>query len=170
MMKYALAGLGALILAWSLMVKGANNARFNIDVSAESLARIDIYYQGHPVTGEQIDFPLSINGPSRKLDRTSSAIYLVGNVSSADIAFSDTRFILPQINGGSDRIELDGKFILGNNSHDASETLHIPVISDLSQGTEENGVKIRFISKKTIEAYTKGDYANTFTLIVTPVL
>lgn len=161
---------GMATLLWSQAVFCIPNSQLSVDVGAESVAKIMLYYQGKPVVGDQIDFPLPINGDSLKFEKTSTFFYLVGNVPQADIVFTDGQFVLPQVVGGDDRIFLDGSFIFNNNESSATSSLRVPVLGDISQGTTKNGVKIKFISQKTAGFYKKGDYANTFTLMVTPVI
>jgi len=44
------------------------------------------------------------------------------------------------------------------------------VIRNTGQSNVQNGVKIHFSSEKLAGDYTKGQYANTFTLLLTPVI
>lgn len=157
-------------MLWSQLAFCIPNSQVSLDIAAESVARVMLYYQGKPVIGDQIDFPLPINGNSLKFEKTSDFFYLVGNVPQANIVFSDGQFLLPQIIGGDDTIVLNGSFIFNKNESSATASLRVPVLSDISQGTTQNGIKIKFISQKTAGFYKKGDYANTFTLVVTPVI
>ncbi|OON42178.1 hypothetical protein BTJ39_03240 [Izhakiella australiensis] len=168
--KNFLSGAGFLLLLWSPFSQSISNSQLSVDISAESVARISLYYRGLPVPEEGIDFTLPVNGLSQKLERTSSNFYLVGNVDQADIIFDESEFILPQIYGGNTKMLLDGNFIFGGSVTSAGQTLRIPVLDNISQGTSVNGLKIKFSSKLTAGNYTKGDYANVFTLIVTPVI
>lgn len=158
------------VLLWSQVAFCIPNSQVSVDVAAESVAKVMLYYEGKPVVGDQVDFPLPINGNSLKFEKTSTFFYLVGNVPQADIVFTDGQFVLPQIVGGDDSIILNGSFIFNNNESSATTPLRVPVLTDISQGTTQNGVKIKFISQKTAGFYKKGDYANTFTLMVTPVI
>ncbi|MTH45585.1 hypothetical protein [Intestinirhabdus alba] len=163
-------GSGMVVLLWSQMAFCIPNSQVSLDIAAESVARVALYYEGKPVDGDQIDFPLPINGNSQKFEKTSTFFYVVGNVPQANIVFSDNQFVLPQTIGGDDKIILTGSFIFNQKESDATTPLRIPVINNISQGTIRNGIKIKFISQKTAGFYKKGDYANTFTLTVAPVI
>lgn len=139
-------------------------------INAESIATVEIYYQGQPVSGGEIDFPLPINGASGKFEKTSSFFYLVGNVDQADVVFSDSQFILLPKDTGRGKINLDGDLIFNNSSQDARQALRMPVLKNLASGTSANGMKVHFSSEETAGHYSKGAFANTFTLIITPVI
>ena len=164
----AVCGVG--ILLWSQAAFSIPNSQLALDIAAESTAKVVLYYMGKPVVSDQIDFPLPVNGNSQKFEQKSTFFHLVGNVPQSDIVFTDTQFVLPQIKGGNDKIILSGSFILNKSEKDATLPLRVPVVSDISQGTIKNGVKIRFVSEKTAGFYRKGSYANTFTLMITPVV
>lgn len=161
---------GFLLLLWSPFSLSISNSQLAVDISAESLARISLYYKGVPVTGNGIEFTLPINGLSQKLERTSSNFYLVGNVNQADIIFEQREFVLPQIYGGNMRMLLDGSFIFGGSITSANQKLRIPVLDNITQGVSANGLKIKFSSQLPSGNYSQGDYASVFTLIVTPVI
>lgn len=141
-----------------------------MSIDAQSVAKVVLYYQGVPVTGDQIDFPLPINGSSEKFEKNSSFFYLVGNVDQADVVFSDNQFVLQPTDSATGSINLDGEFIFGGNPQDARSTLRMPVLNNISEGTSTNGMKIHFASEYTAGHYSKGAFANTFTLIITPVI
>ncbi|WP_436919021.1 hypothetical protein [Escherichia coli] len=153
----AVCGVG--ILLWSQAAFSIPNSQLALDIAAESTAKVVLYYMGKPVVSDQIDFPLPVNGNSQKFEQTSTFFHLVGNVPQSDIIFTDTQFVLPQIKGGNDKIILSGSFILNKSEKDATLPLRVPVVSDISQGTIKNGVKIRFVSEKTAGFYRKGSYA-----------
>lgn len=170
MTKSLLIQAGCLLLLWSPLSLSISNSQLSVDISAESVARVSLYYRGLPIPEKGIDFTLPVNGLSQKLERTSSNFYLVGNVDQADIFFDQSEFVLPQVYGGNTKMQLDGNFIFSGSVTSANQTLRVPVLDNISQGVSANGLKIKFASKLTSGNYTKGDYANVFTLIVTPVI
>ncbi|MFD1800827.1 hypothetical protein ACFSFZ_01240 [Mixta tenebrionis] len=163
-------GLGAAILLWSQAVLSVTRSQVDLEISAESIPKVTIYYDGKPVDGKDIDFPLAIGSTSRKFENTSPLIHLVGNVDQADIIFTDKEFKLLHANGDQNSIALTGSFIFKKVEKESTQTLRMPVIKKLTQGSTENGVKIRFVSEHLAVDYAKGKYANTFTLMVSPIL
>lgn len=139
-------------------------------INAESVAKVVLYYQGTPITGDEIDFPLPINGTSEKFEKTSSYFYLVGNVDQADVVFTDAQFVLMPVKGATGSVNLRGDFIFNNASQPAQQSIRLPVLRKLAEGTSTNGVKIHFASEYTVGHYSKGAFANTFTLMITPVI
>lgn len=164
------AGIVAALLLWSQAVFAVPNSQVDLDVSAESIARIALYYEGKPLHGKEFSFPLPINGISRKFENTSSLFHLVGNVDNAEIVFLESRFVLPQVSGGNNHINLIGSFIYQGGEADSTKKLRVPVLKNISQTAEANGVKVKFISEFLSGKYTSGKYANTFTLLVMPIL
>lgn len=158
------------LLLWSHFSFGISNSQLSVDISAESVARVALYYMGSPVPDTGIDFPLVVNGLSQKFERTSSDFHIVGNVEQAEVVFEDSEFVLHQIYGGNTKMPLSGSFIFKGAEIDATKVLRVPVLENISQGATANGLKIKFLSQFTAGNYTKGDYANIFTLIVTPVI
>ncbi|QHM73473.1 hypothetical protein [Mixta intestinalis] len=163
-------GLGAAILLWSQTALSVVNSQVDIEISAESLPKVTIYYDGKPVDGKDIDFPLVVNGVSQKFENVSPKIYLVGNVDQADIVFTDKNFSLTHESGKQADIDLSGSFIFKGVEKNATQALRMPVIKKLTQGSTENSVKIRFVSEHLAGYYAKGKYSNAFTLMVTPIL
>ena len=168
--KNRLTPAGFLLLLWGQLGFAIPNSQLSVDISAESVARVSPYYRGLPVPERGIDFVLPVNGLSQKLEKTSSNFYVVGNVAQADIVFAESEFILPQVYGGNTEMVLDGDFIFSGVATSASQTLRVPVLANINEGTSANGLKVKFSSRLTSGNYTKGDYANVFTLIVTPVI
>jgi hypothetical protein len=162
--------LSPVLLLWCHFSYGISNSELSVDISAESVPRVAVYYMGSPVPDTGLDFPLTVNGISQKFERTSSDFHIVGNVEQADIVFEDAEFVLPQMNGGNRSISLSGNFVFNGAEISATKILRVPVLDNISQGAAGNGVKVKFISEFTAGNYTKGDYANIFTLIVTPVI
>jgi len=145
-------------------------SQVHMDISAEALARVTLYYKGVPVDNQDIDFPLVVNGSSLKLEKISSLFYLVGNVSQADVYFSDPAFTLINDQDSSFKMGLQGGFIIDGVEKDARDVLHAPVLNTISEGTSNNGFKVHFASELTAGHYKTGAFYNTFTLIVTPVV
>lgn len=164
------AGIITVLLLWSQAALSIPNSQVDLDISAESIARIALYYEDKPLSGNEFEFPLPINGISQKFEKTSSFFHLVGNVDNAEIVFLEKQFVLPQVFGGNTHINLDGSFIHQGIESDATKNLPMPVLKNISQATTANGVKVKFISELLAGNYTKGKYANTFTLIVMPIL
>ncbi|WP_264289726.1 hypothetical protein [Duffyella gerundensis] len=158
------------ILLWNSAASAVNDAQVVLDVSAESVARIALYYENKPIEGGSFDFSLPVNGISQKFERESGFFHIVGNIDQADIVFAETNFTLPQISGGNSIINLNGEFIFRAQAFQALQTLRVPVIRNTGQSNVQNGVKIHFSSEKLAGDYTKGQYANTFTLLLTPVI
>lgn len=73
-------GIVAALLLWSQAVFSIPNSQVDLDISAESIARIALYYEDRPLNGKEFDFPLPINGISQKFENTSSFFHLIGNV------------------------------------------------------------------------------------------
>ncbi|WP_044181637.1 hypothetical protein [Phytobacter massiliensis] len=155
---------------WSPLSYGIPNSQLSVDISAESVARVTLYYRGIPVSSDGLDFPLVVNGISQKIEQTSSNFFLVGNVDRADLVFEDSEFVLPQVYGGNTKMPLIGSFIFQGAVTDSRQTLQVPVLDDISQARAVNGLKIKFATEFTAGHYTKGRYGNVFTLIVTPVI
>lgn len=163
-------GIVAALLLWSQAVFSIPNSQVDLDISAESIARIALYYEDRPLNGKEFDFPLPINGISQKFENTSSFFHLIGNVDNAEIVFLENNFVLPQVFGGNTHINLDGSFIHQGGETDSTKKLRLPVLKNISQATTSNGFKVKFISEFLAVNYTKGKYENTFTLIVMPIL
>lgn len=161
---------GFLLLLWGPLSHSIPDSQLSVSISAESAAKVVIYYRGLPVSESGIDFDLLVDGRSNKLERTTSDLYLVGNVDRADIIFAETEFVLHQTSGGSTNMLLDGDFILGDTVANASRMLRMPVIRNIQQATSASRLKIKFSSKQRSGSYSSGDYSNVFTLIVTPVI
>jgi len=157
-----------LTFTWNDCALAVRNSSVNMDIEAESVARISIYYLHLPVTSSGINFPLPINGISERFERTSNFIYLVGNVEQADVVFSDSKFELISTTGRDEKINLLGDFIYQGVSSNAQQMLQVPVLKKISDATIATGFKVRFRSEFTSGVYTQDIYANTFTLLVTP--
>lgn len=162
--------VGFLLLLWSQLSFAIPNSQLSVDISAESVAKVSLYYKGLPVPERGIDFVLPINGLSQKLEKTSSIFHMIGNVEQADIVFAESEFLLSQVYGVNTDITLDGNFIFNGVVTGANQTLRVPVLGDVTKGTSNNGLKIKFSSQLTSGNYTNGDYANVFTLIIMPVI
>lgn len=162
--------LPATILLWGSAASADNDTQLLLDISAESVARVSLYYENKPIEGDNFDFTLPVNGISQKFERESGFFHIVGNIDQADIVFAETHFILPQVSGGNSSINLSGDFIYRAESYQALQNLRMPVIRNVGQSNVQNGVKIHFSSEKLAGDYTKGQYANTFTLLLTPVI
>ncbi|MGB9096044.1 hypothetical protein [Erwinia sp.] len=159
-----------------LIISGSHSAwsirpsQIELEVTADSVARIALYYQDKPVAGNRFDFYLPVNGLSQKFEHTSAFFHIVGNVEKVSVAFEEQNFYLHQVTGGSDKVTLAGGFIFRGVETDASKLLQLPVIHSISQATTHNGIKVHFTSEFLAGRYTKGHYANTFTLLLTPVI
>ncbi|GLR07777.1 hypothetical protein COO59_10190 [Mixta theicola] len=163
-------GLGAAMLLWSQAAFCIHNAQVALDVSAESVARVALYYDGKPLNDNNIDFPLRVNDISRRFEQTSLFFYLVGNVDQADIVFTENNFVLSQADNSSATISLNGHFIFNNAESSATQNLRMPVLKDIAQKSHDSGAKVRFVSEYLASHYAQGRYANVFTLIITPVI
>lgn len=144
------------------------NANVNLDIGAESMARVALYYKNEPVTNSGIDFPLPINSVSQRFERLSELFYLVGNVPQAEIVFTDSVFVLNPLSGHSEGVKLNGYFVYQGTSTAAQVPLQVPVLNNISDATLSTGFKVHFSSEFSAGFYTQGNYANTFTLLVTP--
>ena len=163
-------GLGAALLLWSQTAFSLHNAQVALDISAESVARVALYYDGKPLTDNNIEFPLQVDDFSRRFEKTSLFFYLVGNIDQADITFTENKFTLAQMDNSVAGINLDGHFIYQDREINATQTLRMPVLSDIAQKSPDSGAKVRFVSEYLASHYAKGRYANVFTLIITPVI
>lgn len=141
-----------------------------MNVSADSVARIALYYRDVPLTGDSIDFPLPINGKSQHFEKTSDFFYIVGNVDQAEIVFSDAQFILYSTNAMGRKINLSGNFIYKKTESTANRPLSVKVISNISEATVESGFKVHFKSEFPSANYSQGSYANSFTMVVKPII
>lgn len=144
-------------------------SQVSMDISAESLAKIALYYQNTPLKDNEFDFSLPVNASTGKFEKTSELFHLVGNVEQAEIIFAESDFILKKIDEGSGVINLAGNFIVDKNSYSVTQKLRMPVLDKISQATPANGFRINFSSQLLAEKYSQGHYANTFTLLITPV-
>ncbi len=169
-LHYYLSGLGAAILLWSPLALCLPNSQLAIEISAESVARVTLYYKFFPVAGEQFDFPLAINSQSRKFEREAGYFYAVGNVTQAEVLFVDNKFELLPAGGRGNPMTLQGAFLFNGADKPANQPLRIPVLKSVAQGNKENGIRVRFSSEYSIDSYSQGSYSNTFTLIVRPVI
>lgn len=50
------AGIIAVLLLWSQAAFSVPNSQVDLDVSAESIARIALYYEDKPLSGKEFDF------------------------------------------------------------------------------------------------------------------
>lgn len=162
--------MSAALLLWSQFTFALPNSQLSLEISAESVARVALYYHYIPVTGEQIEFPLAVNNLSRKFERESGFFYVVGNVDQADILFIDDKFELLPASGHGQNMTLHGTFAFNGANKPANQPLRMPVLKSAAQGNQANGLKIRFASEYSIDGYSQGNYFNTFTLIVRPVI
>lgn len=151
--------------AWSLPP-----AQVDLAVTVDSVARVALYYQDKPVLGNKFYFSLPVNGISQKFESTSGFFHIVGNVGQVGVMFEEETFILNQVSGGDSKVNLAGNFIFRGNVSEATKTLRVPVINSISQATTQNGLKLHFVSEFLAGHYTKGQYANTFTLLLTPII
>ncbi|SRR5471030_847710 len=165
--KYALLLITLLSAFGSL---AAYSPQVNFDISAESVPRVALYYKGNVVTDKIIDFPLVVNGVSQHFEQTSDFFYVVGNVNNVNVIFADSDFVLHSTQGSAANVNLNGDFILNNVSSNALQALTVPVIGNISQALAANGFKIHFISEFLAGNYAQDSYANSFTLLVTPIL
>ncbi|QKJ88638.1 hypothetical protein PMPD1_3724 [Paramixta manurensis] len=163
-----------LLALLTLMLPGSGSAQtsgssVSLDVGAESVARVVVYYHDVPVTGNNINFPLPINGLSQHFERVSDFFYVVGNVEQADVVFSDSSFVLYSTSGANRKINLSGEFIFQNSPSSALKPLHVPVLKNISEATVATGFKVHFTSEFLAGNYTQDTYANSFTLLVKPI-
>lgn len=164
-----IAGLGVALLIWSQSAPAVNSAQVALDISAESVARVALYYDGKPLDNKSIDLSLQVNDFSRRFEQTSLLFYLVGNVGQADISFAENNFILLSDNGDA-ALSLNGFFIFRDEEKSAAQRLRVPVLKDIAQKDRASGVKVRFASQYLASHYATGRYARAFTLIITPVI
>ncbi|MGQ8774462.1 hypothetical protein ACUTQ5_08540 [Serratia sp. NA_112.1] len=146
------------------------NAQVSLNIAAESIPRLAIYYQGKPVTGFGIDLELPVNGYSQHFEQTTDLLYIVGNIENANVLFSDVGFVLNSISGGAEKVNLQGDFIYQGSPSNALEKLRIPVLNNIGEASVSKGFKVRFKSDSLAGNYPQGSYANSFTLLVTPIL
>nr|WP_315289670.1 hypothetical protein [Serratia proteamaculans] len=146
------------------------NAQVSLNIAAESIPRLAIYYQGKPVTGLGIDLELPVNGYSQHFEQTTDFLYIVGNVGNANVLFSDADFVLNSISGGTGKVSLKGDFIYQGSPSSALEKLRLPVLRNIGEATTNKGFKVHFKSDSLAGNYPQGSYANSFTLLVTPIL
>jgi len=142
----------------------------NLEVAAESVAHVVVYYHDAPVTGNNINFPLPIHGLSQHFERVSDYFYVVGNVPQAEVFFSDSSFALYATSGRENKINLAGSFIFDNKSSGAQQPLRVPVLKNISEATSASGFKVHFKSEFLAGNYSQDNYANSFTLLVKPIL
>ncbi|WP_071591455.1 hypothetical protein [Serratia marcescens] len=170
MIKYKTAFISLLV---TLLLHGGalaiTNAQVSLNIAAESIPRIAIYYQNKPVTGLGIDLELPVNGYSQHFEKTTDFLYVVGNVDNADVLFSDAGFVLNAISSGPGKINLKGEFIYQGSPSNALGKLRIPVLRNIGEATVSKGFKVHFKSDSLAGSYPKGSYANSFTLLVTPI-
>lgn len=148
----------------------AYSPQVNFDISAESVPRVGLYYNGNVVTDKYIDFSLIVSDISQRFERTSDLFYVVGNISNVNVVFSESDFVLHSMNGSSASVNLIGEFIFKGISSSASQILSVPVIENINQAIAANGFKVNFKSEFLAERYAQDIYANSFTLLLTPIL
>lgn len=163
-------GLSAALLLWSQNALCIKHTQVELDISARSVARVVLYYDGLPLNDNNINFPLFVNDYSRRFEQTSPFFYLVGNVGQADIVFAEDNFFLSSADNSSVSIFLKGDFIFRGQQKTATQYLRMPVLDDIAQKSPLNGAKVRFVSEHLASHYAKGRYSNVFTLIITPVI
>lgn len=169
MMKYKCALFFLLVLPWHFSALAAGSSpQVNLEVAAESVARVAVYYRNVPLSGNSIDFPLVINGISQHFERVSDFLYVVGNVENADVSFADDAFILNSTRKTGKVIKLSGNFIYQSTSSDAKIPLRVPVLKNISDATISTGFKVHFKSEFLAGNYSMDTYANSFTLLVKP--
>lgn len=157
------------IVFWSQSTLSLPGSQVSMDISAESLAKIALYYQNTPLKGNEFDFSLPINASTGKFEKTSDLFHLVGNIEQAEIIFAERDFILNKTDDGGGVINLTGNFIFDKKPYSVTQKLRIPVLEQISRATSANGFRINFSSQLLAEKYSQGRYANTFTLLITPV-
>lgn len=148
----------------------ARSSNVNLEVGAESVPRLVIYYRDLPIPEQGIDFPLPIDGLSQRFERTSGFFYLIGNVEHAEIVFTDARFELVPRSGFGARMHLSGSFIKQGATYSAQQPLDVPVLRDISNATVATGFKVNFKSEYASGVYSQGRYSNVFNMLVTPKL
>ena len=166
----SIVGLGVALLLWGQSALGINNAQVALDISAQSVARVALYYDGKPLSDNQLDFPLPVDSGNGKFEQTSSYFWLVGNVDRAEIVFAENNFILPEKSNPYATIELRGNFIFNGVERSAKQKLTMPVLKDITRRRNDNGARVHFSSEYPASHYAQGRYANTFTLLITPIV
>jgi hypothetical protein len=144
--------------------------KFDVNINAESIPRVALYYKLRPISNGEIDFPLPINGASKHFENTSTSFYIVGNIPGAEVVFSDSDFTLYSLSGRDNVINLTGEFVFNNNHSSALQMISIPVLKNILFANSTNGFKVHFKSKSLAGNYSQGGYANSFTLLVKPTL
>ncbi|ATV44419.1 hypothetical protein ACIPSR_12325 [Pectobacterium sp. CHL-2024] len=162
--------VGAVLLLWSQLAFSLTNSHLSLEISAESSPKLTIYYDNKPVTGETLPFPLEVDDLSKKFTKESGYFYVVGNVDKAEIVFFDNVFELMPVSGDGKNINLQGSFFFNGIDSPVNKKIIVPVLKSVTDGNQTNGVKVRFSSEHSIDHYSQGTYANTFTLMVTPVI
>lgn len=158
-----------LVLLLPFQVSSLTTSQVGMDINAELLPMIDIYYDNQNITGASVDLQLNIDSASLKFKNTSKTLFLVGNVVQADIIFEEHTFILNNNLDDSASMQLSGSFIFNGAVSDAAVTLRVPVIKELSKATVNDGFKVSFSSLNNATTYRAGDYSGQFTLVVVPV-
>ncbi|MEW5558780.1 hypothetical protein AB1287_00695 [Enterobacter asburiae] len=164
--KYAALALLTLVLPLCGPAQAAGGPQISLEVAAESVARVVVYYHDAPVAGSSINFPLPINGLSQHFERVSDLFYVVGNVEQAEIVFADSSFVLYSTSGADRQINLSGEFIFNNTPSSALQPLQVPVLKNITEATVAKGFKIHFKSELLAGNYSQDTYANSFTLLV----
>lgn len=170
MNKYISILILVLMQSWGSNVLASRDSNVNVEVGAESVARVVLYYRGQPLNETGVDFPLPIDGISQRFERTSDFLYLVGNVDSAEVVFSDSSFELLSIRRRQEKMHLSGEFLQQGNYFNAQRPLQVPVLKNISEATVATGFKVRFKSEFVSGRYSQDTYTNVFTMVVTPKL
>ncbi|RWR03294.1 hypothetical protein ED28_03080 [[Pantoea] beijingensis] len=159
------------LMAWHNAALAAYSPNVNVEVDAESIAKIVVYYRNTAIiSGAEVNFPLVVNGVSQHFERTSDFFYVVGNVEQADVTFTDTSFELYASNGSANKINLAGDFIFNGSTTNALDTLRVPVLNNINEAKVSNGFKVHFKSELLAGNYAQDRYANTFTLLIKSIL
>ncbi|WP_159565994.1 hypothetical protein [Budvicia diplopodorum] len=151
-------------------ISAGRGTSIEVEVGAEMLAKIAIYYKGVDITSGELNFPLSVNSVSQKFANTSDYFYLVGNVARAKVVMETAPFELTSVDVGGGSIPLNGYFTLNVQQTEADKDLSVPVLRRLTDGNSNNGLKVTFESKKRADNYAVGYYTGRFTMVVTPIL
>lgn len=159
------------LLLWSQYVFSIPGSQLNFDISAQSIPRVELYYEGLPVSENPLNFPLIRSPVTGKLENRLSPFYLVGNVTRAEIYFDADVFLLEKEGGDSSvNVTLNGSFTFLGNETDARSRLMVPVIKKITEQSGNPGLGINFASEKRQGDYEYGNYSNSFILVITPVI
>ncbi|MEA1063003.1 hypothetical protein QNH14_21860 [Apirhabdus apintestini] len=164
----------SLLFIYPVTVNAARDSLVGVKIGVVMEPRIALYYKGERVTDKTIVFPLTVNDANGYFENMSDYLYIVGNIDRANVMLNEKDIELDPEKGKQDAdsvaIPLNGYFVVNNVPTDASASLTMPVLRDISQGNDKNGFKFHLKSKELARNYPSGNYTHVLSIIITPAL